>query len=362
MIKKFKGYQQVPGLVGAFESLEEVPWEAWPDSDQGEARGVDVAALTLAAIVSSSVPLDAESRVFLPAKQEQLEACGVSLRMLEANPRILRLFSEVPGLSAQVAKSEGDEPGDYPVHRESDQAVYLEGTQTTERRFVLKSPAGTVVLVTGKDGYRVQPVLQPIEIRALTSVEAPVSEWLTHSQDSWLNKTVADYLERGDSWSLCVGAGLFARLRSPEPNMVADLYKKLMNGERDVASALPREWARTLKPDQLRTMEALALSEIEWVHQAVEALPQHLSPDVERWEADWFELCHRRDDLEGVRLLLDEGGEGNRLAVALASLDREGKLLVRSLPRRDLRLDERMTRVAKADPAAWWSGIPSWHF
>ena len=68
------------------------------------------------------------------------------------------------------------------------------------------------------------------------------------------------------------------------------------------------------------------------------------------------EVAYRRDDLEGVLVLLDARGSDAALRAALRAVDREGLLLRHALPA-DGRWDddERLRRAALKSPGAWWA-------
>jgi hypothetical protein len=71
---------------------------------------------------------------------------------------------------------------------------------------------------------------------------------------------------------------------------------------------------------------------------------------VEAWRA----LCHERDDLEGVRVLLREAGAGGQLEEALRETDASGRAVRFSWPREVDVDDERLRRAALSNPGAWW--------
>ena len=68
-------------------------------------------------------------------------------------------------------------------------------------------------------------------------------------------------------------------------------------------------------------------------------------------------VCHGRDDLECLSLVLAEGAAGQRLAVAIAALDDDGQILMRQWPEGLVLDDERLERVAAGEPSAWWARV-----
>jgi hypothetical protein len=98
-----------------------------------------------------------------------------------------------------------------------------------------------------------------------------------------------------------------------------------------------------------------AIGKADELRAAMVQLEDRLEPDTSAWRDDWMTICHRRDDLEGVLLLLREAGAGERLVAALESVDHLGRLLVFHVPAGVVDADERLRRVRLGNPAAWWA-------
>jgi len=88
----------------------------------------------------------------------------------------------------------------------------------------------------------------------------------------------------------------------------------------------------------------------------VEDLVADVHTDAEGWDDAVREVVYRRDDLEGVLVLLDARGSDAALRAALRAVDRDGLLLRHALPV-DGRWDddERLRRAALKSPGAWWA-------
>lgn len=123
----------------------------------------------------------------------------------------------------------------------------------------------------------------------------------------------------------------------------------------DPLLAGPRRWVRSLSRDQSTTMEDLSLAEVEAVHQDIEAISTDVDDDMPGWTEEWRDVCHRRDDLECVLVLLDEIDRAQELRRSLTILDKEGNLLRLSVPANSLSEDERARRAALKNPGAWWT-------
>ena len=129
-----------------------------------------------------------------------------------------------------------------------------------------------------------------------------------------------------------------------------------IRGEVQDGLATPRRWVRSLEPEQVSTMGRLALAEAERLGEAAGHL-ERSDPESDAWRDEWRQLCHRRDDLEGVRVLLAERGASQALDSHLAAVDRAGRALRMSAPLARLGPDERLRRARLADPDAWWGWL-----
>ena len=72
------------------------------------------------------------------------------------------------------------------------------------------------------------------------------------------------------------------------------------------ALAAPRHWARQLEPAQLRTIQELARAETTRLVLMIDDVAEMAIPEEGPWQSQWLDVCHGRDDLEGVCTLLRE--------------------------------------------------------
>ncbi|MGH7860331.1 MAG: hypothetical protein ACREQY_23625, partial [Candidatus Binatia bacterium] len=169
---------------------------------------------------------------------------------------------------------------------------------------------------------------------------------------------IREYLEVGDSWHRLVAAGLYARLIEPSsPEESRKLIDDHIAGRPNPLLVRPIAWVRSLSPTQLDDIEELALAEVDRLHGLVESLAESIDCEDPAWRGKVLELCHLRDDLEGTHSLLGEARRGDRLALALDGLDRDGDLFTASIPREIRFEDERLRRVRLGDPLAWWADL-----
>jgi hypothetical protein len=171
----------------------------------------------------------------------------------------------------------------------------------------------------------------------------PLADWRDAAGDAeWGILAGADEpTARGSRWTATLIAGRIARLLQPldAPSLVA-----------------ARTWSRTLSAGQRGLVERFATVAARQLTIRLERLQATIVPDepglVDRWRA----LCHDRDDLEGIRVLLREARTGGAVAAALREADAVGRALHFSWPSNADVHDERLQRVAEGDPGAWWAG------
>lgn len=215
-------------------------------------------------------------------------------------------------------------------------------------RFLIESDRGTP-LVAGALGD------DALELRPLYAWTAPpVEEWQVNAQDTWMQTQLTLALG-SDAWTRTSLAGQIARLGEPEALDVAALiaegrFQDLVP-EADLA---PRRWARRLDTASLAALEQQAVRRAEALGDDLADLFDTLSADLQEASSAWLRLCHRRDDIESVRVLLREAGAGDALDAVLDTADRSGRAIRINLDGTVLADDERLRRVALGDPAAWW--------
>jgi len=271
---------------------------SWPDADVGQASGLSRAGVVALLLAAPVIPPLECSETSISV----LEDRGVNLQFLVPASQVLTLSPQQAGTEISVRSS------------------------------------------------------QPVELTPLAKIQEPPEfrEWITSLDEPWLSQKIGDCLEYDDTWNTCVAVGLLARM-GPMSEFTVDA---VLRGE--TPNGKSRRWAQTLDKNELDTIEDLAFSELEGLHQGLEALDSTIGYKIDDWQDDWVALCHGRDDLEGIRLILSEGRSGERFDRALKALDEDCMRVVLSLPRDDLQIDDRMSRVGTLEPTAWWSGDPAW--
>jgi hypothetical protein len=220
----------------------------------------------------------------------------------------------------------------------------------------LEGPPGrAIVLLAEEAGLAVIECIRPLESEAARLV-IPVEDWL-EGTDAWLQARVRERRGLDDPWEDVACAGMLARLVQLDPAATRATVEAHLMGRPDPVLSRPRAWIRGHGTELARELEGLAVSRIEELLQVLEALDDPLEPSDPAWRRDLLLLCQGRDDLEGVRLLMEEAGAAGPLGSVVAALDRKAGPFVRSLPAHVGFDDEQIRRAAALDPEAWWASL-----
>lgn len=339
------------GLASAtFGEGESLVFPADPTARGGAAANL---ALGLSALVAS----DFAGTRFDPTRLAVLERSGVRLEVLRDDRDIVKIV--LPGGAQGAVRGLREDPDarqDDPL----DPATRYVDLRRSGPVFAEIEEGNGVLLVPEDDRIVIFPVFHaPPCVEPLAEIGSDLATWCTACDDAWLVDQVrARVLD--DPWEHAVAVGLYARSLEPQSGeRIRQVVERLSAGEVDEDFARASRWARALGPEQRRSIEDLALAEVDRLHARITDLAETMDLDDPSWREDLAELCRARDDLQGVRLLLIEAGAGRRIGASLPHLDAEGKLLLWSLPRVIAVEDEQLRRAAAAEPAAWWTRLVS---
>lgn len=186
-------------------------------------------------------------------------------------------------------------------------------------------------------------------------LESPLRAWGHTCHDSWLRGEIDARLRQGDSWSHAVAVGLYARLlEEPRPRGEHRSLAELLDDPRIRA---PREWGRDLSLGWQAHLEGRGVEEAHALRRRLETLEECPEPEEEAWDRELLDACHVRDDLESVWTLLVQAGSGARLEAALAGIDWQGARLLAAVDPPPVLPDERLRRVGRGLPDAWWARV-----
>jgi hypothetical protein len=301
-----------------------------------------VAAVSLTALAAAGK--------FIEARPSGADTLPIRVEVLEGNPSVMRFIVDPDS-----------EPAFRVVHGGDDAIV--------------RTAAGTVIVDLKKagvaccqwpdgtgigfdpDGYLYFHELHPLP----PVVDVPASDvasWCADANDQWLISQVGERLEAGNAWEHSVAVGMYARLLRPSSGAAArERVQRVLKGEIDEPLARPTRWARSLTPEQLAFVEREALAEADGILLFIDELCEHIDPADPAWREDLLAWCHRRDDLEGVWLILREANAGKRLTAVMRTVDYLGHQFVSTIPARIVLPDERLWRAQCGDPDAWWSSL-----
>jgi hypothetical protein len=277
----------------------------------------------------------------LPTHSPVMEALGLEME-IDPGSGALRVISR-GAVAFQVR------PGLQGVQAEAaDEAGIAHVTLQQTGRFLIETAGGTPLVLGWKEAGAV--LLSPVFGWPTPSVE----EWIVNTQDTWMQTRIAQAVG-ADAWARTSLAGQLARLCAPE---VRDVAALIASGRlQDLVSETelaPRRWARALDPVSTQALEQQAIRRAEALGDDLTDLFETLSADMTEASATWARLCHRRDDIESVRVLLREAGTGTALEAVLTHTDRTGRAIRINLDGTVSADDERLRRVALGDPSAWW--------
>ena len=337
----------VLGLVGL--ELGELESIRIPGGETAQGKALLTSA-TLAAVAASALNAGA----FVQVPSETARAVGVSLFLHQDNP------------SLACAEPASATPIDIRCrHHET----RVSRGDADPELILVDLDEGPVVIVVGNgrrlvvarmgSALQITPASPPSAgAPPLGDLSAPVDSWAEQTGDAWLQAQVSDRLAANGGWQLAVAAGMTARLAEPASAEDARrIVERTLAGEVVRSLVQARRWAQGLRAEQKKRLEDAALMRADALVGEMHQLDLELALDDPSWVGRLDAACGARDDLQCVRLLLREGGTGDRLAAALRSLDAEGLAFVETLPR-DVKLDdERLRRVTLADPDAWWGRL-----
>lgn len=110
----------------------------------------------------------------------------------------------------------------------------------------------------------------------------------------------------------------------------------------------------SLSREMYETLRDLALARIDGLWCTLEDLRETLDPKDHEWQKAVVEWYRERDELEGVRVLLNWGGHGSRLSAVLAPFDLVAERFVRSIPVVFAANNEHLRRASILNPLSWW--------
>jgi hypothetical protein len=190
-----------------------------------------------------------------------------------------------------------------------------------------------------------------IDLHAATSLLAPILHWIEDHPDNQLAVWVGQRITP-DTWSHLVCAGMLVRLLEyPDPKQAVE---RLLQGLPDPLTVRPYGWAVNWTKSQEDEVQELFLAEIDMIVKGLE----ELDPNDPVYEQDLIELCVRRDELEGVGLLLFAIGKAERVSSYKLMLDAHASEQLgwsrENLPQVENKRLYRAYQTMNYDEDLWW--------
>jgi hypothetical protein len=235
------------------------------------------------------------------------------------------------------------------------------GTGTTTEGATVRTDSPSAFVISTPDGSPIATGAVRaggVQLRVLHAWPAPpLRTWRAAAGEAeW--SLLAAGTDPGElaRWDAAVVAGRLARLwRAPGEGRAA--FAAMSSGARDSSPLVnARIWARGLKGLQRGAIERFASVEAGRLAVQLTRLRDMLDASDPGMAAQWRALCARRDDLEGLRVLLRDSDCdcGAELAELLATVDALGRAIRFSWPTELDVHDARLQRVSEMEPTAWW--------
>lgn len=327
--------QRALGLQNS--ALEPIGSLAWPTDDVGHGRGPMARKETVAAVLAS---------LFLPMGVPS-ESVGGFLANAQGHARVIE-FQPEPGKTVSAVRASASDAS-TPVLWQSPDRVVLDLQQARAVSIEL-SDGRSFVLVAG-DALELLLAEPQLDLAPPAALPRFVSDQQIATSDPWLAERLQFQLSLADSWHSGVASGLALRFHNEggAQNGVA--------AENDFASL---RWVRALSNAERAALARRSLAHLDGLWTQLELLDERSDYPDEDWQHMLLDLCRRRDDLEGVIILLDRIDKGREVRDAVASLDRVAGRLIRKVDGRVITDDEQLRRASCDLPMAWWTSLVPW--
>jgi len=196
--------------------------------------------------------------------------------------------------------------------------------------------------------------------REAVEVRSELMIWYADDEDVWLCDELSARVHSGDPWQHAVALGLAARLRRRASTHARATLDALLAGRPVEDLHRERRWATQQPRDVLDAIEIWAITVAETVVDDLEDLFDRSAPDDPDWQDAITDVLHRRDDVEGIRLLLHEADHGEGLEATLEALDPACRNLIDAVTKWAAPYDERLGRASVASPYGWWISPAVW--
>ncbi|MDX9724487.1 MAG: hypothetical protein RBU37_27315 [Myxococcota bacterium] len=202
---------------------------------------------------------------------------------------------------------------------------------------------------------------------------AEAEAYAPEQRDPWLRKLVAADLQSPKLYRRAAAMGTVHRLGEASPIQAQRQLDALLRGEVDPTEEPARRWIFGRAPSAIDELEREACQRAEALAQelfSILELPRTMGgsepAEVMRSQnaarlssARLHAALHRRDELEGLRVLLEMRGR-SALTRQLAALDAQATSQRSAFPVcAEATEDERLLRACACNPEGWWTSFGS---
>jgi hypothetical protein len=196
-----------------------------------------------------------------------------------------------------------------------------------------------------------------VDVQLFEKGPSPLIEWTAGLADSWMLDQIAA-VEAWDEWGHVLTIARFARLvdATPTPASRSETLASLLRGEPRPWLEGPISWAKALTAAQHERLEQVALNAIDQLHDELVELEDDDEPEDAAWRQRLLDALGRRDDLQGVCLLLGHAGDNSVVVRALENVDQRGERFAFVMGNRPALKDIQLARardIEMTDP--WWT-------
>jgi len=220
-------------------------------------------------------------------------------------------------------------------------------------KHALNIPNNTTPPEIDEFGELIDPLILPPTLKEC-GVVSPLNEWVETLYDEWLENKIRRLIETGEPWDHIVALGMLAKIWKPtSPELTNEI---LSYTGPEIAHPIffrVEKWAKSMPSETCQALERLAIAEAGMLSDILEEIIRK-KPESEGWISQAESLIHRRDDLDGVEVILRNAGGGKTLKHVVATLDELGWQWVESLHKWPLPDDEGLTRLSWYYPNLWW--------
>jgi hypothetical protein len=201
------------------------------------------------------------------------------------------------------------------------------------------------------------------DVRLFEEGHSPLIAWSAGLEDSWMLAQIAA-VEAWDEWGHVLTIARFARLVDATPSFAdrAAALASLLHGEPQPWLEGPRAWAKSLSKGQRERIEEVALGSIDRLHDDLMDLEDDDAPEDPAWRQRLLNTLGRRDDLQGVCLLMGQAGDNSVIVRALESVDLRGERFAFVMGNEPELVDVQLARAAAIEMTApWWTRFAKGH-